>query len=84
MKSCWKFDLWTQNRTCTTENYYYYDRFTGKQAFEKHMQKCLQFYPHNLDLRCRGQFRSHRFLRQRARHNSGGRQAFWLNITRDI
>uniref|UniRef100_A0A8C6GS55 Uncharacterized protein n=1 Tax=Mus spicilegus TaxID=10103 RepID=A0A8C6GS55_MUSSI len=30
MKSCWKFDLWTQNRTCTTENYYYYDCFTGK------------------------------------------------------
>ncbi|XP_031210727.1 uncharacterized protein LOC116079131 [Mastomys coucha] len=40
MKSCWKFDLWTQNRTCTTENFYYYDRFSGLYLFRYAKLNC--------------------------------------------
>ncbi|XP_052043650.1 prostate and testis expressed protein 13-like isoform X2 [Apodemus sylvaticus] len=45
MKSCWKFNVWTQNRTCTTENYYYYDRYTGLYLFRYAKLNCKPCAP---------------------------------------
>ncbi|XP_075857459.1 prostate and testis expressed protein 13-like [Microcebus murinus] len=33
MKHCWKFNIYRQNRSCTTNNYYFSDRLTGRYLF---------------------------------------------------
>ncbi|CAH6860420.1 prostate and testis expressed protein 13 [Phodopus roborovskii] len=40
MKSCWKFDLLRYNRTCTTENFYFSNRFTGLYLFRYSKLSC--------------------------------------------
>ncbi|XP_076780585.1 prostate and testis expressed protein 13-like isoform X1 [Arvicanthis niloticus] len=45
MKSCWKFDIWTHNRTCTTENYYYSERATGLYLYRYAKLNCKPCAP---------------------------------------
>ncbi|XP_008764297.1 prostate and testis expressed protein 13-like isoform X1 [Rattus norvegicus] len=45
MRSCWKFDILPENRTCTTENYYYTDRYTGLNLFRYAKLSCRPCAP---------------------------------------
>ncbi|XP_051011800.1 prostate and testis expressed protein 13-like isoform X2 [Acomys russatus] len=40
MKTCWKFGLLVNNKSCTTENFYFYDRFTGIYLFRHTKLSC--------------------------------------------
>ncbi|KAL6030290.1 hypothetical protein STEG23_036188 [Scotinomys teguina] len=40
MKRCWKFDMLWYNRTCTTENFYFYDILTGASIFQYSKLSC--------------------------------------------
>ncbi|XP_069324731.1 prostate and testis expressed protein 2 [Eulemur rufifrons] len=33
MKHCWKFNMYSTNRSCSTNNYYYNDRISGRYLF---------------------------------------------------
>ncbi|EPY88802.1 hypothetical protein CB1_000154005 [Camelus ferus] len=40
MKSCWKFNVMAGNRSCTTDHFYYYDRFLGKYLYRYSVLSC--------------------------------------------
>ncbi|XP_042138033.1 prostate and testis expressed protein 13-like [Peromyscus maniculatus bairdii] len=40
MKKCWKFNMLWFNRTCTTENFYFYDILTGAHIFRYSKLSC--------------------------------------------
>ncbi|XP_026634950.1 prostate and testis expressed protein 4-like [Microtus ochrogaster] len=40
MKSCWKFDVFLVNRSCTTENFYFNNRLTGLYLFRYSKLSC--------------------------------------------
>ncbi|XP_075384112.1 prostate and testis expressed protein 2 [Tenrec ecaudatus] len=40
MKACWKFNVLIQNRTCTTDHYYFNDRNTGRYLYRYTKLSC--------------------------------------------
>ncbi|KFO31377.1 hypothetical protein H920_07212 [Fukomys damarensis] len=40
MKSCWKFNVLMYNKSCSTENFYFYDRNTGRYLFRYTVLSC--------------------------------------------
>ncbi|XP_060239481.1 prostate and testis expressed protein 13-like [Meriones unguiculatus] len=40
MQKCWKFELFSKNRTCATENFYFYNRITGMYLYRYSKLSC--------------------------------------------
>ncbi|XP_070931892.1 prostate and testis expressed protein 13-like isoform X2 [Macaca nemestrina] len=40
MKSCWKFNLYSKNRSCATDHYYFSDLTTGRYLFRYTTLSC--------------------------------------------
>ncbi|XP_062053636.1 prostate and testis expressed protein 13-like [Lepus europaeus] len=40
MKSCWKFNVYSTNKSCATNHYYYSDRFSGLYLFRYTTLNC--------------------------------------------
>uniref|UniRef100_A0A5F9DGB4 Prostate and testis expressed 2 n=1 Tax=Oryctolagus cuniculus TaxID=9986 RepID=A0A5F9DGB4_RABIT len=40
MKSCWKFNVYSENKSCATNHYYYSDRFSGTYLFRYTTLNC--------------------------------------------
>uniref|UniRef100_A0A8C2YSK1 Uncharacterized protein n=1 Tax=Chinchilla lanigera TaxID=34839 RepID=A0A8C2YSK1_CHILA len=40
MNTCWKFNLWLENKSCSTENFYFSDVNTGRYLFRYTVLSC--------------------------------------------